>query len=154
MWKLEMASDLLLNISKPINSHGEADMDSDAFLDQEYENLNDAILHAIVASIEVQDILARFKELNQMDDKAVLNLFLSLDELYQMIHEKPSDPATYKLEPSAAPEKTIKQEKKSSSKEASIIDGATLTNNEVLFEKFFQGNFDENNWMKKARVRF
>ena len=44
--------------------------------------------------------------------------------------------------------------KKSFSKEASIIDGATLTNNEVLFEKFFQGNFDENNWMKKARVRF
>ena len=149
-----MASDLLLPPSIPINSHGEVDMDSDAFLDQEYENLNDAILKAIVASTEVQDILARFKKLNQMDDKAVLNLFLSLDELHQMINEKSSDPATYKQEPSAALEKPIKQEEKSPQKETSLIDGETLTNNEVLFEKFFQGKFDENSWMKKALVCF
>jgi hypothetical protein len=129
-------------------------MDSDAFLDQEYENLNDAILQAIVASTEVQDILVRFKKLNQMDDKAVLNLFLSLDELYQIINEESSDPANYKLEPRAASEKHIKQEESSSQKETSLIDGETLTNNEVLFEKFFQGNFNENSWMKKARVRF
>jgi len=129
-------------------------MDSDAFLDQEYENLNDAILQAIVASTKVQDILARFKKLDQMDDKAVLNLFLSLDELYQKIHEESSDPATYKLEPREALEKPIKQEESSSKKETSLIDGEKLTNNEVLFEKFFQGNFNENSWMKKARVRF
>ena len=129
-------------------------MDSDAFLDQEYENLNDAILQAIVASTEVQDILARFKKLNQMDDKAVLNLFLSLDELYKIIQEESSDPATYKLEPKAASEKPIKQEESSSKKETSLVDGEALTNNEVLFEKFFQRNFNENSWMKKARVRF
>ena len=129
-------------------------MDSNAFLDQEYENLNDAILHAIVASTEVQDILARFKKLNHMDDKAVLNLFLSLDELYQIIHEESSDPATYKLEPRVASEKPVKQEVSSSNKETSFVDGVALTNNEVLFEKFFQGNFNENSWMKKARVRF
>ena len=145
---------LALPSSIPINKHGEADMDSDAFLDQEYENLNDAILQAILASTEVQDILARFKKLNQMDDKAVLNLFLSLDELYQIINEESSDPATYKLEPRAASEKHIKQEESSSQKETSLIDGEILTNNEVLFEKFFQGNFNENSWMKKARVRF
>ncbi len=63
-------------------------MGSDDFLDQEYENLNDAILQAIVASKEVQDILAQFKKQNHMDDNAVLNLFLSLDELYQMINER------------------------------------------------------------------
>ena len=129
-------------------------MDSDAFLDQEYENLNDAILQAIVASTEVKDILARFKKLNQMDDKAVLNLFLSLDELYQIIHEESSDPATYKLEPRAASEIPVKQEECFSKKEISLVDGEALTNNEVLFEKFFQVNFNENNWMKKARVRF
>ncbi len=129
-------------------------MDSDAFLDQEYENLNDAILQAIVASKEVQEILARFKELNQMDDKAVLNLFLSLDELHQMINEKSPDRGTYKLEPTASSEELIKQDAQPALKEASIIDGEKLTNNEVLFEKFYQGNFDENSWMKKARVRF
>jgi hypothetical protein len=130
------------------------DMDSDAFLDQEYENLNDAILQAILASTEVQDILVRFKKRNQMDDKTVLNLFLSLDELYQMIHEKSSDLAAYKLESRPASEKPIKQEENYCQKKKTLIDGETLTNNEVLFEKFFQGNFNENSWMKKARVRF
>jgi hypothetical protein len=129
-------------------------MDSDAFLDQEYENLNDAILQAIVASKEVQDILARFKKLNQMDDKAVLNLFLSLDELYQMINEKSSGSANYKLEPSTTSEEPIEQKGQTSPKDTNFIDGQTLTKNEVLFEKYFQGKFDENSWMKKARVRF
>lgn len=129
-------------------------MDSDAFLDQEYENLNDAILQAIVKSKDVQDILTRFKKLNQMDDKAVLNLFLSLDELYQMINEKSSDSANYKLEPRTSSEEPINKEENPSQKEASFIDGQTLTKNEILFEKYFQGKFDENNWMKKARVRF
>jgi hypothetical protein len=149
-----MASYLLLPPSIPINTHGETDMDSDAFLDQEYEDLNDAILKAIVASTEVKDILARFKKLNQMDDKDVLNLFLSLDELHTMMHEESSNPSTYKLEPRTASKKSIKQEESSSQKETSLIDGETLTNNEILFEKFFQGNFDENSWMKKVRVRF
>lgn len=136
------------------NSYGDVDMDSDAFLDQEYENLNDAILQAIVASKEVQKILARFKKLNQMNDKAVLNLFLSLDELYQMINDKHSESASYKLEPSTASEEPAEQEEKSSLKETNFIDGQSLTKNEVLFEKYFQGKFDENCWMKKARVRF
>ena len=149
-----MAPDLLYFHQYLINTQGEVDMDSDAFFDQEYENLNDAILQAIVASTEVQDILARFKKLNQMDDKAVLNLFLSLDELHKIIHEGSPAPATYKLEPKAALEKPIKQEESFSQKETNLIDGETLTNNEVLFEKFFQVNFNENNWMKKARVRF
>ena len=129
-------------------------MDSDDTLDNEYENLNNAILQAIIASDDVQNVLARFKNQHQMDDKAVLNLFLSLDELYQIIHEESSDPATYKLEPRAASEKPIKQEESSSKKETSLVDGEALTKNEVLFEKFFQGNFNENSWMKKARVRF
>ena len=63
-------------------------MDSDDSLDKEYENLNNAILQAIIASDDVQNVLARFKNQHQMDDKAVLNLFLSLEELHQMINEK------------------------------------------------------------------
>lgn len=130
-------------------------MDSDEFLDQEYENLNDAILQAIVTSKEVQDILAEFKKQNQMDDKAVLNLFLSLTELYQMIDEKSSNPGTYKLEPGAStppPEKPKKE--KFSLRKGDMIDGEALTLNEALFEKFYQGKFDEDRWMKKARLRF
>jgi len=132
-------------------------MDSDAFLDQEYENLNDAILQAIVTSKKVQNILSRFKEQNHINDKAVLNLFLGLDELYQMMDENPSKPDTYKLEPGAPKptlEKPMDNEKRSSSKEENIIDGESLSLNEVLFEKFYQGKFNETAWMKKARVRF
>ncbi len=130
-------------------------MGSDDFLDQEYENLNDAILQAIVASKEVQDILAQFKKQNHMDDKAVLNLFLSLDELHPMINEKSSNPDAYKLEPSTSispPEKPRKE--KFSLRKGDKIDGETLTINEVLFEKYYQGKFSEATWMKKTRVRF
>ena len=132
-------------------------MDSDAHLDQEYEKLNDAILRAILLSKEVQDILIRFKKQGQMNDKAVLNLFLSLDELYQMIDENPMKPGTYKLEPKTltpALESSMPKEEKSSLKEETVIDGKLLTFNEVLFEKYYQGKFDQAVWMKKARIRF
>ena len=128
-------------------------MDSDDTLDNEYENLNNAILEAIVASEDVQNILERFKNQHQMDDKAVLNLFLSLEELYQMINEKSSGPAEYKLEPSSHTKPTNKIEKPALGEE-SIIDGEILTFNEVLFEKFFQETFNESKWMKKARINF
>lgn len=128
-------------------------MDSDAFLDQEYENLNDAILQAIVASQEVQDILARFKKQNQINDKAVLNLFLSLNELHEMIDENSSRPGTYKLEPeTSTPQKAVGE--RPVLKRGNIIDGEVLTINEVLFEKFYQGKFNESTWMKKVRLRF
>ncbi len=137
----------------PFNIRGENVMGSDEFLDQEYESLNDAILQAIVASKEVQDILARFKDQGHMNDKAVLNLFLSLDELHQMIEEKPS--GAYKLEPRAlTSERSQEKEEKSSLKEKDIVDGEVLTLNEVLFEKYYQGKFDQSVWMKRARVRF
>jgi hypothetical protein len=127
-------------------------MDSDAYLDQEYENLNDAILRAIVKSKEVQHILVRFKSQGQMNDKSVLNLFLSLDELQQMINEKSSQPESYKLEPETVTTSIEKEEL--APKEENIIDGELLSLNEVLFEKYYQGNFSETDWMKKARVRF
>jgi len=130
-------------------------MGSDDFLDQEYENLNDAILQAIVASKEVQDILAQFKKQNHMDDKAVLNLFLSLDELYQMINEKSPNSDAYKLEPgTSTPPSEKPRKEKFSLRKGDTIDGETLTLNEALFEKFCQGKFDEDTWMKKARLRF
>ena len=88
-------------------------MDSDDILDQEYENLNNAILQAIVGSEDVQDVLARFKSQHHMDDKAVLNLFLSLEELYQMINEKSLGSDSYKLEPSTHKKSINKTEKTS-----------------------------------------
>lgn len=132
-------------------------MDSDAFLDQEYENLNDAILRAILASKDVQEILARFKNQGQMNEKAVLNLFLSLDEMQQMIDENTTDPADYKLEPGnkiSTPVRKKEEKEEPTPKEQTVIDGKLLTMNEVLFEKFYEGKFDESGWLKKARIKF
>ena len=128
-------------------------MDLDDILDKEYERLNDAILQAIVASEEVKDVLERFKNQYHMNDKAVLNLFLSLEELYQMTSEEPSGSSNYKLEPSAS-KQSENEIRRPSSEENNIIDGKVLTINEVLFEDFFQETFNEFEWMKKARIRF
>ena len=128
-------------------------MKSDDFLDQEYENLNNAILRAIVASEDVQAILSWFKKQNYMDENAVLNLFLSIKELHQMTNDKPSEPVLYKMEPRST-EKSVRNEEIPYLGTETIIDGKMLTSNEVLFEKFYQESFNEFNWMKKARVRY
>jgi hypothetical protein len=130
----------------------------DSFFEKEYENLNDAILKAIVSSKEIQKILVKLKEKEEIDNMAVLNLFLSLDELYEMILEKKNNSISYKLEPmeskQSANKNTETEEKKSSPvKNENFIDGKSLTLNETLFENFYQGKFNVEAWAKKARIR-
>ena len=132
------------------------DMDSNGFFEKEYESLNDAILQAIVSSKEVQKILIRLKEEN-FDDMAVLNLFISLDELYEMISDKRNSSLTYKMEPIESQQKQ-KEEKAIESQSISgvrenKIDGKLLTLNETLFQNYCQGKFNEEAWLKKARIR-
>ena len=152
-------------------------MDSDELFEKEYENLNDAILQAIVSSTEVQEILIKLKKQGETNDIAVLNLFLSLDELHEMISEKKNldidkanadqineavrqlsnDSCVYKAEPTEL--NTLKHEEDatkqvcSNGKNENFIDGKPLTINEILFENFCQGQFNEETWKKKARIR-
>ena len=132
-------------------------MDADSFFEKEYENLNDAILQAIAGSKEVQNILTRLREKENLDHMAVLNLFLSLDELFEMISDKRNSSVAYKLEPVETQrlqgeEKTI--DRPSSSEHwKNNIDGKFLTLNETLFENYCQGKFNEKTWLKKARIR-
>ena len=128
----------------------------DSFFEKEYENLNDAILKAIVSSKEVQKILVKLKEQEEIDNMAVLNLFLSLDELYEMISEKDNNSISYKLEPVESKQSSSKETRKeipSPLKSGNIIDGKALTLNETLFENFYQGKFNEDIWVMKARIR-
>ena len=130
----------------------------DSFFEKEYENLNDAILKAIVSSKEIQKILVKLKEQEEIDNMAVLNLFLSLDELYEMISEKDNNSISYKLEPveskqSVDKNKETKKKTPLPIKSGDIIDGKALTVNETLFESFYQGRFNEETWVKKARIR-
>ena len=130
----------------------------DSFFEKDYENLNDAILQAIVSSKEIQKILVKLKKKEEIDNMAVLNLFLSLDELYEMVSEKNNNSISYKLEPLesklSADKNTETEEKKLSSiKNKNFIDGKALTINEILFENFYQRRFNEEVWAKKARIQ-
>ena len=130
----------------------------DSFFEKDYENLNDAILKAIVSSKEIQKILVKLKEKEEIDNMAVLNLFLSLDELCEMISEKNNNSISYKLEPveskqSADINTETEGEKSSPAKNGNFIDGKAMSVNETLFEKFFQEKFNEEAWVKKARIR-
>jgi len=133
-------------------------MGSDELFEKEYENLNDAILQAIVSSTEVQEILIKFQQQKETNDMAVLNLFFSLDELHEMISEKNNkDSCVYKSEPAELNtlkhEEDVKKKVYSRGKNESFIDGKPLTLNEMLFENFCQGKFNEETWKKKARIR-
>jgi hypothetical protein len=130
----------------------------DSFFEKDYENLNDAILTAIISSKEIQKILVQLKEKEEIDNMAVLNLFLSLDELHEMISEKNNNSISYKLEPMESKQSVDKntetEEKKLSPiKNRNFIDGKALTLNETLFENFYQGKFNEEAWAKKARIQ-
>jgi hypothetical protein len=130
----------------------------DSFFEKDYENLNDAILKAIVSSKEIQKILLKLKIKEGIDNMAVLNLFLSLDELHEMISEKNNDSLSYKLEPLESKQfvdkKTENEEKKLSTiKNRNFIDGKALTLKETLFEEFYQKKFNEEAWAKKARIQ-
>ena len=133
-------------------------MGSDELFEKEYENLNDAILQAIISSKEVQEILIKFKEQKEINDMAVLNLFISLEELHEMISEKNNKNfCVYKSEPTEL--SALKDEEDAAkkiclhSKNENFIDGKPLTLNEMLFENFCQGKFNEEAWKKKARIR-
>ena len=132
-------------------------MNSDRFFEKEYENLNDAILQAIADSKEVHNILARLRDEENLDHMAVLNLFLSLDELFEMISDKRNSTVAYKLEP-VDPQRTQEEEKTidkpfSSERRKNKIDGKLLTLNETLFENYCEKKFNEKAWLKKARIR-
>ena len=130
----------------------------DSFFEKDYENLNDAILQAIVSSKEIQKILVKLKKKEEIDNMAVLNLFLSLDELHEMFSEKSNSSISYKLEPleskQSVDKKTETEQKNLSPiKNRNFIDGKALTLNETLFENFYQGKFNEEAWAKKAGIR-
>jgi hypothetical protein len=130
----------------------------DSLFENDYESLNDAILKAIVSSKEIQKILVKLKEKEEIDNMAVLNLFLSLDELHEMISEKNNNSISYKLEPleskQSVDKNTETEEKKLSPiKNRNFIDGKALTLNETLFENFYQEKFNEEAWAKKAGIR-
>jgi hypothetical protein len=123
---------------------------SDASLDKEYEKLNEAIMKAIITSDEIKGLLQEYQSKDMIQHMAVLNLVLSLEELSEVIL---NNCETYDLE--CVDEKESSQVAQSKSTETGkkyFVDGKNLTQNEILFERFCQGKFDENAWLKKIKV--
>ena len=125
---------------------------SDASLDKEYEKLNEAIMKAIITSDEIKDLLQDYQSKDMIQHMAVLNLVLSLEELSEVIL---SNCESYDLECIDDDNKETKQPTQSKVKDTGkkyFVDGKHLTQNEILFERFCQGKFDEKSWLKKIKV--
>ena len=70
-------------------------MDSfDAFQDKEFEQLNGAILKAIISSRDVGKVLQDFKSKDLINEMAVVNLILSLEELSGLMFSESPDKQT------------------------------------------------------------
>ena len=66
----------------------------EGFEDREFDLLNEAILKAIVSSPDVENVLQDFKSKDLINEMAVVNLILSLEELSRlMFPEPPKKPA-------------------------------------------------------------
>ena len=76
-------------------------MDSlDAFEDKDFEQLNDAILKAIISSRDVEKVLQDFISKDLINEMAVVNLILSLEELSELMFSESPDKRKHTLEPS------------------------------------------------------
>jgi hypothetical protein len=122
----------------------------DSSLDKEYESLNEAIMKALVTSKDVKAVLKDFQSKELINNMSVLNLVLSLEELSQLVFSGEHDFDSEDTEPESSAKPVAKKKVKVS---PNIIDGKALSKNEVLFESFCQGMFDENDWIKKAKLR-
>ena len=124
---------------------------SDSSLDKEYEKLNEAIMKAIITSDEIKDLLQDYQSKDMIQHMAVLNLVLSLEELSEVIL---SNCETYDLE--CVDDKETSQPTQTKLKDTGkkyFVDGKNLSQNEILFERFCQGKFDEQAWLKKIKVK-
>ncbi len=139
-------------------------MDSfDSFQDKEFDQLNEAILKAIVSSKDVEKVLRDFKSKDLINDMAVVNLILSLEELSGLMFSDSKDNKLYSLEPSKENQSakthsegnplTKGSKGKTDSTSHHLVDGEMLSRNEILFEKFYQGRFDEKQWLKQAKIK-
>ncbi len=120
------------------------------------------INRAIINSGEVKSSIKILKDLDLLDHIEDYNLVLDVKALIGLIQKKdekggavPSRKGMDNQKPSAdmGSAKTG-QDQQPAEEDPQIIDGKKLTENEVLFQKYLERNFDESLWLKKAGIRF
>ena len=134
----------------------------EGFQDKEFDLLNEAILKAIVSSPDVEKVLKYFKSKELINEMAVVNLILSLEELSSLIFSEKIDKSTQDIDSPLEnqPQKIKNQLVGNAQKEIPgkpnshyLVDGRLLNRNEILFEKHFQGRFNEKQWLKRAKIK-
>ena len=137
----------------------------EGFEDKEFDLLNEAILKAIISSPDVENVLQHFKSKDLINEMAVVNLILSLEELSGLMFPKKSVKPTQDINFSEEKRSINKQKTenkivdktqkttKNKPNNHYLVDGNSLSRNEILFEKHYQGNFDEKKWLKKAKIK-
>ena len=134
----------------------------DGFEDKEFDLLNEAILKAIVSSSDVERVLQHFKSKDLLNEMAVVNLIVSLEELFGLMLSEAKNQSTQALDSQSEnrirkiknqPGGNTPKEISSKPNTNDLVDGKTLKRNEILFEKYFQGRFNEKQWLKRSKIQ-
>jgi len=70
----------------------------EGFQDKEFDLLNEAVLKAIVSSPDVEKVLQYFKSKDLINEMAVVNLILSLEELSGLMFPEGTDKLTQTID--------------------------------------------------------
>ena len=118
------------------------------------------INRAIIGSQDVKSCIKILKDLDLLDHVEDYNLVLDVQALIELIQKDNKNgamPSNDEIKETKRPS-DLRQTKPASEKKGKdstqIIDGKKLTENEVLFQKHLERNFDESIWLKKAGIRF
>ena len=68
------------------------------FEDKEFDQINEAVLKAILSSKDVEKVLQDFKSKNLINEMAVVNLILSLEDLSSLIFSESTEKSNHNLD--------------------------------------------------------
>ena len=137
----------------------------DGFEDKEFDQLNEAVLKAILSSKDVEKVLQDFKSKNLINEMAVVNLILSLEDLSSLIFSESTEKSNHTLDTlnKKKPLRNHKTENEpidSSKNQVScsldnyyLVDGKNLSRNEILFEQYYQKKFNEKQWLQQSKIK-
>ncbi|MGY8762858.1 MAG: hypothetical protein ACKVLF_06645 [Nitrospinaceae bacterium] len=137
----------------------------DGFEDKEFDQLNEAVLKAILSSKDVEKVLRDFKSKDLINEMAVVNLILSLEDLSSLIFSESAEKSNHALDTlnQKQPLKNDKIENKTINSKKNqvscslnsydLVDGKNLSCNEILFEKYYQERFNEKQWLQQSKIK-
>lgn len=125
----------------------------DSHLDEIYERFNQAIMSAIVNSREVQNLLREIGSQGYINESSVFNLFLSLEELDEYMNPRSPDSVPAGSGEAGDAEAAPDGNPEAGAEAPPRIDGRALTDIETRFLEYCARHFDEQKWLKKARLK-